>query len=172
MKNRATVDDAVIGIGLPGTHESASRSISVSIQHGIKLCSVVGTTYKITCEYQMCCVRRCYGVGLPRITVVRAPGHARRQSGDAMLASEGGNLDFGGGSGGQGRNRTTDTRIFNPLLYQLSYLAIKRGRVLDRPARMSSSNASRKSLILATFGSPRERYPTPPEALQPRHRTC
>jgi hypothetical protein len=27
------------------------------------------------------------------------------------------------GSGGQGRNRTTDTRIFNPLLYQLSYLA-------------------------------------------------
>ena len=27
-------------------------------------------------------------------------------------------------SGAQGRNRTTDTRIFNPLLYQLSYLAI------------------------------------------------
>ena len=26
--------------------------------------------------------------------------------------------------GGQGRNRTTDTRIFNPLLYQLSYLAL------------------------------------------------
>ena len=26
--------------------------------------------------------------------------------------------------GGQGRNRTTDTRIFNPLLYQLSYLGI------------------------------------------------
>ena len=24
--------------------------------------------------------------------------------------------------GAQGRNRTTDTRIFNPLLYQLSYL--------------------------------------------------
>jgi hypothetical protein len=28
-----------------------------------------------------------------------------------------------GKNGGQGRNRTTDTRIFNPLLYQLSYLA-------------------------------------------------
>ena len=28
--------------------------------------------------------------------------------------------------GGQGRNRTTDTRIFNPLLYQLSYLAVNR----------------------------------------------
>ncbi len=27
-------------------------------------------------------------------------------------------------SGGLGRNRTTDTRIFNPLLYQLSYRAI------------------------------------------------
>ena len=27
-------------------------------------------------------------------------------------------------SGGLGRNRTIDTRIFNPLLYQLSYRAI------------------------------------------------
>ena len=27
-------------------------------------------------------------------------------------------------SGGLGRNRTTDTRIFNPLLYQLSYRAV------------------------------------------------
>ena len=27
-----------------------------------------------------------------------------------------------------GRNRTTDTRIFSPLLYQLSYLAIDAGR--------------------------------------------
>jgi hypothetical protein len=32
-------------------------------------------------------------------------------------------------SGGQGRNRTTDTRIFNPLLYQLSYLAIARSKI-------------------------------------------
>jgi hypothetical protein len=29
-------------------------------------------------------------------------------------------------SGGLGRNRTTDTRIFNPLLYQLSYQAESR----------------------------------------------
>ncbi len=28
-----------------------------------------------------------------------------------------------GGASGQGRNRTADTRIFSPLLYQLSYLA-------------------------------------------------
>ena len=27
--------------------------------------------------------------------------------------------------GGQGRNRTADTGIFNPLLYQLSYLAMR-----------------------------------------------
>ena len=26
------------------------------------------------------------------------------------------------GDGAQGRNRTVDTRIFNPLLYRLSYL--------------------------------------------------
>jgi hypothetical protein len=35
--------------------------------------------------------------------------------------------------GGQGRNRTTDTRIFSPLLYQLSYLAWEmRGGAGDR----------------------------------------
>ena len=28
--------------------------------------------------------------------------------------------------GAQGRNRTTDTRIFSPLLYQLSYLGKRR----------------------------------------------
>ncbi len=30
--------------------------------------------------------------------------------------------DLTGNSGAQGRIRTTDTRIFSPLLYQLSYL--------------------------------------------------
>ena len=35
-------------------------------------------------------------------------------------------LDFGDlADGAQGRNRTTDTRIFNPLLYRLSYLGVK-----------------------------------------------
>ena len=40
----------------------------------------------------------------------------------------------GEGDGGQGRNRTIDTRIFSPLLYQLSYLAkgLVQGRVLNR----------------------------------------
>ena len=31
-------------------------------------------------------------------------------------------------NGGLGRNRTTDTRIFNPLLYQLSYQAIEEAK--------------------------------------------
>ena len=42
-------------------------------------------------------------------------------------------------NGGQGVNRTPDTRIFSPLLYQLSYLAnptsllwIRRARLLER----------------------------------------
>ncbi len=40
-----------------------------------------------------------------------------------------------GKCGGQGRNRTTDTRIFNPLLYRLSYLASLRAgpRAKTRP---------------------------------------
>ena len=33
-------------------------------------------------------------------------------------------VDVALGFGGLGRNRTTDTRIFNPLLYQLSYQAV------------------------------------------------
>jgi hypothetical protein len=31
-------------------------------------------------------------------------------------------IEIGDLSGAQSRNRTSDTRIFNPLLYQLSYL--------------------------------------------------
>ena len=37
--------------------------------------------------------------------------------------------------GAWGRNRTSDTRIFSPLLYQLSYLAAGTGRARIRPAR-------------------------------------
>ena len=60
-------------------------------------------------------------------------------------------------SGGQGRNRTIDTRIFSPLLYQLSYLAavevsldraLDEGRVLERPATGSSSKRKHNFLIL------------------------
>ena len=44
--------------------------------------------------------------------------------------AEGGLSDGHKGNGAQGRIRTTDTRIFSPLLYQLSYLGtgLYRGR--------------------------------------------
>ena len=42
------------------------------------------------------------------------------------------------GAGAQGRNRTSDTRIFNPLLYQLSYL----GKRLASADRRAPSRAS------------------------------
>ena len=38
-----------------------------------------------------------------------------------------------GGGSGQGRNRTADTRIFSPLLYQLSYLARGGGNIRKCP---------------------------------------
>lgn len=41
--------------------------------------------------------------------------------------------------GGLGRNRTNDTRIFNPLLYQLSYRAILQPLIIQRyDARVSN----------------------------------
>lgn len=49
-------------------------------------------------------------------------------------------------NGGQTWNRTRDTRIFSPLLYQLSYLAAKcfaQGRVLERVRAHSSSRGGR-----------------------------
>ena len=36
-------------------------------------------------------------------------------------------------NGAQGRNRTSDTRIFSPLLYQLSYLGTRLPTGFDRP---------------------------------------
>src|SRR5439155_27090259 len=49
--------------------------------------------------------------------------------------------------GGQGRNRSTDTRIFNPLLYQLSYLAAGNGRARIRAARARGVQQSHPLLI-------------------------
>jgi hypothetical protein len=45
-------------------------------------------------------------------------------------------------NGAQGRNRTTDTRIFNPLLYRLSYLGnrvFKEGAVLNLLGALKST---------------------------------
>ena len=46
-----------------------------------------------------------------------------------------------GENGGRSRNRTNDTRIFNPLLYQLSYPAVpcKRLPRTGRRIRLGSS---------------------------------
>ncbi len=53
----------------------------------------------------------------------------------------------GYGDGGQGRNRTTDTRIFSPLLYQLSYLAkfyLHKPSLVCLPAPASDRHGWRK----------------------------
>ena len=44
-------------------------------------------------------------------------------------------------SGAQGRNRTTDTRIFSPLLYRLSYLGV--GVHCDVPYRDAGDSFGR-----------------------------
>jgi hypothetical protein len=46
--------------------------------------------------------------------------------------------------GGLGRNRTTDTRIFNPLLYQLSYRA--------KSSIMTQEPAFQPALARASYG--------------------
>ena len=50
----------------------------------------------------------------------------------AHSAANRGNTVKKGKNGAQGRNRTADTRIFNPLLYRLSYLGqrARRARAL------------------------------------------
>src|SRR5437016_14118135 len=42
-------------------------------------------------------------------------------------------LSVADAASGQGQNRTADTRIFSPLLYQLSYLADEAGQELSEP---------------------------------------
>jgi hypothetical protein len=59
--------------------------------------------------------------------------------------------------GGPGRNRTTDTRIFNPLLYRLSYQAIciellQRGVIIaTNPAEVICSRLARKNTKIPAF---------------------
>ena len=42
---------------------------------------------------------------------------------DSRMHQQQGHRSINSHNGAQGRNRTTDTRIFSPLLYRLSYLA-------------------------------------------------
>jgi hypothetical protein len=48
-------------------------------------------------------------------------------------------------NGGQGGNRTPDTGIFNPLLYQLSYLAGCNPEALRRPRMIAAGGIPGKS---------------------------
>ncbi len=56
--------------------------------------------------------------------------------------------------GGQRRNRTADTGIFNPLLYQLSYLAIaaNRGPGADDRAGERGIKAARHGQVKQVVG--------------------
>ena len=57
-------------------------------------------------------------------SVTRHPSTNPKEQNPHQLARVG-VLEFGG----LGRNRTIDTRIFNPLLYQLSYRALVRAKL-------------------------------------------
>jgi hypothetical protein len=81
-------------------------------------------------------------------------------------------------NGGQGRNRTADTRIFSPLLYQLSYLAIPEGWVgsdaAERPWNFLANHwnneiISAAPLLIQTHGDSRNpRAPRLPSRVQRR----
>lgn len=70
-----------------------------------------------------------------------------------------------GGKGGQGVNRTLDTRIFSPLLYRLSYLPVPRGRADAREAGLLPGHTLRGKRPGARPGPPfRPPKQAPPSA--------
>ena len=79
----------------------------------------------------------------PKMTIVQGSSALRPSSKPGVESDWGVSAMVGGWdeSGGWTRNRTGDTRIFNPLLYQLSYPAIpeKGTRILRiAPTRLKS----------------------------------
>jgi hypothetical protein len=69
--------------------------------------------------------------------------------------------------GGPGRNRTTDTRIFNPLLYRLSYQA--KGRNYSRRSRhLTSPRTFDEAIRQARQLNRQTRTLSDPSADQPR----
>jgi hypothetical protein len=52
--------------------------------------------------------------------------------------------------GGLGQNRTADTRIFNPLLYQLSYRAIKLSIIARLSVRLPPAGKERANFLTMT----------------------
>ena len=55
---------------------------------------------------------------------------------------------------GSGRNRTSDTWIFSPLLYRLSYSALRRGKIT--PLRRRNATAILKLYPRFSLDSPQE----------------
>ena len=56
-------------------------------------------------------------------------------------------------NGAQRRDRTTDTRIFNPLLYQLSYLGILfKSAVFRRGCVLNGFRLGKSTLFMDIFG--------------------
>src|SRR5690554_850564 len=95
--------------------------------------------------------------GYPDNAPLRVAGGRTRVLRSAFVPATKSPLGSGlrGPDGGQGGNRTPDTGIFNPLLYQLSYLAgtlhgraVRSGNDTDRPAagqgRLSRQGPDRK----------------------------
>jgi hypothetical protein len=74
----------------------------------------------------------------------------------AQRLTEGMNLTLTNGA--QGRNRTTDTRIFSPLLYRLSYLGVLRAL---RTIRSGRSPASEAQAYSSNGGGVSSRAPPP-----------
>ena len=73
--------------------------------------------------------------------------------------------------GGPGRNRTTDTRIFNPLLYQLSYQAKEKNYSRLVPDCKGVAKISRRRLSRSMDCCPPRRVfqpiPPPPSIMPP-----
>ena len=78
---------------------------------------------------------RTYDIQLPKLALYQAE----------LRPVFSGRVKSGQKNNGSGRDRTADTRIFNPLLYQLSYRAIlqaRLGRGADEVYTNSRFNAS------------------------------
>ena len=76
---------------------------------------------KIDLESKTCGAAANGGSGVPRAPVSAS---VKKFDKAALESKKPVGLTGFDGFGGLGRNRTTDTRIFNPLLYQLSYQAV------------------------------------------------
>ena len=117
------------------------------------------------------------GVSARKARIIEPCSIAVRFPWPKRLASHHGNVGAIHGNGGRGRNRTADTGIFNPLLYQLSYSALllaagalkaaAKGRVLERLGAGSSSlgtSAREVELVVAAFAGGGADYPNAPES--------